>query len=69
MPLTFLSPGDEASVKKIKGRDDTCRFLESLGFVQGARVTLVSKMGDNVIVGVKGTRVALNKKITDRIDV
>ena len=50
MPINFLSPGMEGCVKRIAGRDDTRRFLESLGLVPGGRVTMVSSMGDNVIL-------------------
>ena len=53
MPINFLSPGMEGCVKRIAGRDDTRRFLESLGLVPGGMVTMVSSMGDNVILGIR----------------
>ncbi|HQA55302.1 MAG TPA: FeoA family protein [Synergistaceae bacterium] len=69
MPINFLSPGMEGCVKRIAGRDDTRRFLESLGLVPGGRVTMVSSMGDNVILGIRGTRIAISRKLADRIHI
>lgn len=69
MPINFLSPGTEVCVKRIAGRDDTRRFLESLGLVPGGMVTMVSSMGDNVILGIRGTRIAISRKLADRIHI
>ena len=41
--------------------------MESLGFVEGGSVTVVSEMGGNLIVNVKDTRVALSKSMANRI--
>lgn len=67
VPLSFLGSGKTATVQSIKGKDDTKRFLESLGFVEGAEVSVVSELGGNVIVNVKGTRVAISKLMAARI--
>lgn len=69
MPINFLSLGMEGCVKRIAGRDDTRRFLESLGLVPGGMVTMVSSMGDNVILGIRGTRIAISRKLADRIHI
>ncbi|MHC1750869.1 MAG: ferrous iron transport protein A [Cellulosilyticaceae bacterium] len=67
MPLTMAKMGEENAIKKIVGKDDTKRFLESLGFVVGGSVTVVSKLGGNMILNVKDTRVALDKTMANRI--
>ena len=67
MPLTMAPSGSANRVKKIKERDDTRRFLESLGFVEGGEVTVISEMGGNLIVNVKDTRIALSKSMAGRI--
>ncbi len=69
MPINFLSPGTEGCVKRIAGRDDTRRFLESLGLVPGGSVTMISSAGENVILGVRGTRIAISRKLADRIHI
>lgn len=67
MPLTMTGRGETATVKQIHGEDETRRFLESLGFVEGGSVTVVSDMGGNLIVNVKDTRVALSKTMANKI--
>ena len=67
MPLTMANRGEPLSVKEIHGRDETRRFLESLGFVSGAPVTIVAELGGNVILNVKDTRIALSRGMANRI--
>ena len=49
MPLSMLNIGDIRQVNKIHGKDETRRFLESLGFVAGSTVSIVSENGGNFI--------------------
>ena len=67
MPLTMTRTGERATVREIRGRDETRRFLESLGFVAGGDVTVVSELGGNLIVNVKDTRVALSRAMASKI--
>ena len=67
MPLTMAASGGRNTVKTINGKDEVRRFLESLGFVEGGDVTVVSQIGGNLIVNVKDTRVALSKSMANRI--
>lgn len=67
MPLSFSPAGSVASIKAIKGKDETRRFLESLGFIVGGNVTVVSENGGNLIVNVKESRIAISKSMASRI--
>lgn len=67
MPLTFAKEGESNSIKKVGGREDTRKFLENLGFVAGAAVTVVSAAGGNMIVNIKDSRVAIGKDMASRI--
>ena len=67
MPLTFAAAGETGTVKEIRGKDETRRFLESLGFTVGGRVEVVSQIGGNLIVQVKDSRIALSKAMANRI--
>lgn len=67
MPLSMASEGERNVIKKIGGKEEVRRFLESLGFVAGGDVTVVSKNGGNVIVNVKESRVAVSKEMANRI--
>lgn len=67
MPLSFLKNGETATIAKVRGKGDLHHHLENLGFVEGARVTVMTEASGDLIVEVKGTQVALNKQIASRI--
>lgn len=67
MPLTVADKGRTFRIYKVGGKDDTQRFLESLGFVVGATVTVISEINGNMILKIKDSRVALDKKMASRI--
>lgn len=67
MPLTMASIGESNFIKKIGGKEEVKRFLESLGFVMGTPVTVISKIDGNMIVNVKESRVAINKEMASKI--
>ena len=66
-PLAMAKTGEQQRVTAIRGKDDVRRFLGSLGFAEGAEVMLISEMNGNVIVNVKGTRVAVSKIMAMRV--
>jgi ferrous iron transport protein A len=63
----MVEPGKESTIVKVGGRDETRKFLENLGFVAGAVVTVVASMGGNVIVNIKESRVAISKEMAIKI--
>lgn len=67
MPLIFAKEGEANSIKKITGKEDTRLFLERLGFVAGAAVTVISCIGGNLIVNIKDSRVAIDKSMAKGI--
>ena len=67
MPLTMMNTGEPNIIKKIGGKEETRKFLENLGFVTGASVTVVSEIGGNMIVNIKDTRVAIGKDMANKI--
>lgn len=67
MPLSMLNTGEVKTVVKINGKDETRRFLENLGFVEGSEVTVISEISGNIIVNVKNTRVAIDRRMANRI--
>lgn len=67
MPLTMARPGECVTIKKITGKDDTVKFLNRLGFIEGHPVTVVSSISGNLILKVKDTRVALDRQLSNRI--
>lgn len=67
MPITLLGFGQDGCVKRIAGRDEVRHLLESMGFVSGEKVSVISRNGGNYILGVRGTRVALDRAMASRI--
>lgn len=67
MPLTMAQPGTCNLIKRVGGKPETRQFLENLGFVAGGTVSVVSRTGGNVIVEVKGARVAVNREMAAKI--
>ncbi|MCA5960093.1 ferrous iron transport protein A [Blautia sp. RD014234] len=67
MPLTMASAGETKQIEKVGGKEEVRRHLENLGFVTGTDVTVVSRLGGNVIVSVKDSRVAISSEMANRI--
>ncbi len=67
IPLTFANVGEKVCIKKIKGKDETRRFLGNLGFVEDGEIIIVSDNGGNLIVNVKNTRVAISREMANKI--
>ena len=67
MPLTLAQAGQINTVKRIGGKEEVRRFLNSLGFIEGSEVMLISQNQGNVIVKVKESRVAISKEMASKI--
>ena len=59
MPLTLMSPGEDAIIQRIGGKPEVRQHLENLGFVVGGNVSVINTIGGNLIVNVKEARVAI----------
>ena len=67
MPLTMINTGETGTIKKVGGSAEVHRFLENLGFVCGEEVSIVSSFSGNMIVSIKGSRVAINHEMARKI--
>ncbi len=67
MPLTLAPIGTPAVIRKIIGKDDVRQHLAELGFVAGQEVTVVSSLNGNLIINVKGSRIALDETMARRV--
>lgn len=67
MPLVFAKEGESNLIKKVTGKEETRLFLEKLGFVTGAAITVVSSIGGNLIVNIKDSRVAIDRNMAKGI--
>lgn len=67
MPLSMVQEGEKNTICKIGGKEETRKFLENLGFVSGGEVTVVSQTEGNMIVNVKGSRVAIGRDMANKV--
>ena len=67
MPLSMAVIGEKKRVIKVGGKDEVRRFLQNLGFVEGAEITVVSELSGNMSINVKDTRIAIDKSMANRI--
>ncbi|MDR1986968.1 MAG: ferrous iron transport protein A [Treponema sp.] len=67
MPLALVKAGEVNAIKKIGGRDDIKKRLETLGFIVGGVVTVVSEINGNMIVHVKDSRIAISREMANKI--
>lgn len=67
MPVTMVSTGDTVTIARITGTDAIRQHLSELGFLAGEEITVVSNVSGNLILQVKGARIALDRKMASRI--
>lgn len=67
MPLLMAKRGEKNTIAAVRGKAETKRYLESMGFVEGAAITVISEFDGNLIVNVKDARVALSKVMAAKI--
>ena len=67
IPLTLAEIGEDNIIKKIGGSPEVKKHLENLGFVVGGNVKIINRLGDNVIVNIKESRIAISSEMAQRI--
>ena len=67
MPLTVAVVGEENMIKRVGGNPEVKKHLETLGFVPGGSVTVISKIAGNIIVNVKESRIVISKEMAQKI--
>lgn len=69
MPLAMLKAGEKARIAAVSGEDRVKKHLGSLGFTPGAVVTVVQTVGENMIIGIHDSRVAINDDLARKLNV
>lgn len=67
MPLVFSDVGEEQVIHCVKGGCQCRQHLEELGFVPGAAVVVVADRHGDVIVNIKGSRIALGRGMASKV--
>lgn len=67
-PLTLGNSETTYCVKEISAKEEDMKnFLFSLGCYPGEEITIISKLGDTLIVNLKDTRYSINHELADAI--
>ena len=67
IPLTLVSTSDEVVIRRISGLPECKKHLADLGFVAGDTVKILSAQNGNLIVNVKGARIAVSREMAQKI--
>ena len=67
MPLSLADANTPLTIRKVGGTPALKKHLENLGLTVGETVTLISNLGENVIVKVKESRVAIGADMARKI--
>ncbi len=67
IPLNLAETGEELTVKRVGGSAEVKQHLEDLGFTAGSTLSIINKLGGNIIVRVKESRIAINEEMARRI--
>jgi ferrous iron transport protein A len=67
VPLVTAKVGEGGKIVRVSGKQDTRKFLCELGFVIGAHVSVVNENKGNIILEVKGSRIAMDRAIASKI--
>lgn len=67
LPLSMAKVGERGRIVSISGKEEVRRFLAELGFTPGTEVKAVSQAGGNLIVDVKGSKIAIDRQMAGKI--
>lgn len=67
MPLCYADKSKPQIIMRIGGNPEVKKHLEDLGFTVGTEVMIVNSLGDNVIVTVKDSRIAISAEMAQKI--
>jgi ferrous iron transport protein A len=67
MPLVYAEVGEPQIIRRIGGTPEVKQHLADMGFTVGGEVSVVSAIGENLIVKVKESRVAVSQELARKI--
>lgn len=69
VPIGLIRSGESVTVAYISGKDGVRRILQDLGLTEGTEVILLSNDSRDMILDVKGSRIAVDRTLAGRIHV
>ncbi|MDW8033298.1 MAG: FeoA family protein [Aquificaceae bacterium] len=69
MNLEEVKPGQEVTILELVGKEDILKKVEAMGLRRGRRVSLLQKVGRNLLLKVDNSRVVISKDLARSIEV
>ena len=69
MNLEEVKPGQEVTILELVGKEDILKKVEAMGLRRGRRVSLLQKVGRNLLLKVDNSRVVISKDLAKSIEV
>lgn len=67
MSLSMVSLGESKTIKELVGKDSVKKHLQSLGFIPGEKVEIISENTSGIILLIKSTKIAINRAMVNKI--
>ena len=67
MPIYLADLNTDVVIRKITGSDKIKKHLQNLGFIEGETAQVINKVGENVIIRIKGVTLAVSFELARRI--
>ena len=67
VPLFMVKAGTRGRIGRIGGKDELRRHLNDLGFTVGEYLTVMQGCAGDLIVDIRGSRIAIDRSVTSRI--
>lgn len=69
MPLAFARQGEKRTIISLCGDDGLTRRLTEMGFTSGETVEVLDFTGSGMLLKIRGTKIAVNRGLTQCISV
>ncbi len=67
IPLSTAGAGSKGTIVRISGKEEVRRHLFCLGFTIGESVAVHSVVGGNMILAVRGSKIAIDRTLVSKI--
>ena len=67
VPLFTVKAGTKGRIGRIGGKDELRRHLYDLGFTVGENITVMQGCAGDMIVDIRGSRIAIDRSVTSKI--
>ena len=67
VPLFTVRPGTKGRIGRIGGKEELRRHLYDLGFTVGENITVMQGCAGDMIVDIRGSRIAIDRSVTSKI--